>query len=96
MTYHVPVGDSEDLKRIYLARREHSLDDVLQHVLPVIDTRSMTGNQRVGQKGARTGKTNWTAVHLLSAEEVKSLFSDVVSGLAFLVSLSCIRCIGCG
>lgn len=28
------------------------------------------------------------AVHLLSAEEVKSLFEDVVSGLAFLVSRS--------
>lgn len=41
-----------------------------------------------GQKGARNGKTNWTAVHLLSAEEVKSLFSDVVSGLAFLVKPS--------
>lgn len=38
-----------------------------------------------GQNGARSGKTNWTAVHLLSAEEVKGLFSDVVSGLAFLV-----------
>lgn len=38
-----------------------------------------------GQNGARNGKTNWTAVHLLSAEEVKGLFSDVVSGLAFLV-----------
>lgn len=31
---------------------------------------------------ARTG--NWVAVHLLSAEEVKGLFSDVVEGLAFL------------
>ena len=29
----------------------------------------------------------WKAVHLLSAEEVKSLFSDVTEGLAFLVSL---------
>ncbi|KAF4581706.1 putative serine/threonine-protein kinase iks1 [Pleurotus pulmonarius] len=29
-------------------------------------------------------QTTWTPVHLLSAEEVKSLFSDVVSGLAFL------------
>lgn len=27
------------------------------------------------------------AVHLLSAEEVKSLFSDVTEGLAFLVSI---------
>ncbi|TFY69824.1 hypothetical protein EVJ58_g180 [Rhodofomes roseus] len=30
------------------------------------------------------GPANWKAVHLLSAEEVKSLFGDVVSGLAFL------------
>lgn len=28
----------------------------------------------------------WTPVHLLSAEETKSLFRDVVEGLAFLVS----------
>ena len=33
-----------------------------------------------------SGSINWLAVHLLSAEEVKALFSDVVSGLAFLVS----------
>lgn len=31
-----------------------------------------------------TGKTSWKAVHLLSAEEVRSLFSDVVEGLSFL------------
>jgi len=30
------------------------------------------------------GPADWKAVHLLSAEEVKSLFGDVVSGLAFL------------
>jgi serine/threonine protein kinase len=29
--------------------------------------------------------TTWTAVHLLSASEVRSLFGDVVDGLAFLV-----------
>ena len=33
-------------------------------------------------------QADWKAVHLLSAEEVKSLFEDVVSGLAFLVSRS--------
>jgi hypothetical protein len=32
-----------------------------------------------------SGGKSWTAVHLLSAEEVRSLFSDVVGGLAFLV-----------
>lgn len=30
------------------------------------------------------GRPSWKAVHLLSAEEVQSLFSDVVEGLAFL------------
>lgn len=35
-----------------------------------------------------TGKTSWKAVHLLSAEEVQSLFSDVVEGLSFLHSRS--------
>jgi len=30
-------------------------------------------------------RTEWTPVHLLSAEEVKSLFHDVVEGLGFLV-----------
>lgn len=34
--------------------------------------------------GART-RGEWTAVHLLSADEVKSLFKDVVEGLRFLV-----------
>lgn len=33
---------------------------------------------------ART-RGEWTAVHLLSADEVKSLFKDVVEGLRFLV-----------
>lgn len=37
-------------------------------------------------EGARAkGQQSWTAIHLLSAEEVKSLFKDVVEGLGFLV-----------
>ena len=40
----------------------------------------------VGSSTRQTG--DWKAVHLLSAEEVKSLFQDVVEGLSFLVSLS--------
>ena len=35
--------------------------------------------------GLGGGRKEWTAVHLLSADEVKSLFRDVVEGLAFLV-----------
>jgi hypothetical protein len=34
----------------------------------------------------KKSEKEWTPVHLLSAEEVKSLFQDVVEGLGFLVS----------
>lgn len=34
------------------------------------------------------GHASWKAVHLLSADEVKGLFTDVVEGLAFLVGVS--------
>ncbi|PPR01919.1 hypothetical protein CVT24_001258 [Panaeolus cyanescens] len=34
------------------------------------------------------GKNEWTPVHLLSADEIKSLFTDVVEGLQFLHSKS--------
>jgi hypothetical protein len=37
-------------------------------------------NQSSGKSPA-----TWTAVHLLSAEEVKTLFHDIVEGLGFLV-----------
>ena len=35
--------------------------------------------------GVRHSGPSWKAVHLFSAEEVESLFTDVVEGLAFLV-----------
>ena len=35
---------------------------------------------------------SWKAVHLMSAEEVRSLFGDIVGGLAFLVSGGAISC----
>ncbi|KAK7046586.1 Other/IKS protein kinase [Favolaschia claudopus] len=38
----------------------------------------------LASRNRRNGPATWTAVHLLSAEEVKSLFQDVVEGLAFL------------
>lgn len=47
--------------------------------------REMSGEFLGGAKPERLG--DWKAVHLLSAEEVKSLFQDVVEGLAFLVSI---------
>ena len=43
-------------------------------------------NEGSSVRGA-AGLPSWKAVHLLSAEEIKSLFSDVVEGLAFLVWL---------
>lgn len=39
-----------------------------------------------GIRGSGRNDRDWKAVHLFSAEEVKSLFKDVVEGLAFLVS----------
>ena len=38
-----------------------------------------------GSERRKSGK-QWTPVHLLSADEVKSLFRDVVEGLGFLAS----------
>lgn len=40
--------------------------------------------QRKNTLGART-EANLKAVHLLSLDEIQSLFTDIVSGLAFLV-----------
>ena len=40
----------------------------------------------------RTRGGEWTAVHLLSADEVKSLFKDVVEGLRFLVLFFFVFC----
>ncbi len=45
----------------------------------------LNGNGAQAQ-GAGKAPADYKAVHLLSAEEVQGLFSDVVSGLAFLVS----------
>jgi hypothetical protein len=42
-------------------------------------------SERRGGAGIGAGTRVWTPVHLLSAEEVKSLFSDVTEGLTFLV-----------
>ena len=44
--------------------------------------------EREREKKKRNGE--WTAVHLLSADEVKGLFKDVMVGLGFLVSFSCL------
>lgn len=46
-------------------------------------------------KGARKRAQSLKAIHLLSAEEVKSLFRDVVEGLNFLVSVAFIPDFSC-
>ena len=46
------------------------------------------GSWEGGGGSTSGGRKEWTAVHLLSADEVKSLFRDVVEGLAFLVGPS--------
>lgn len=40
------------------------------------------------QRNERQKVERGRAVHLLSAEEVKDIFNDIVSGLGFLVSIS--------
>ena len=63
-----------------------------QHASPEEKER-MRGNWSFGLGTAGTDGDNpaarmrreWTAIHLLSADEVKSLFKDVVEGLRFLV-----------
>jgi hypothetical protein len=55
----------------------------MQRATPAERERMQQGMDGVRASGQRT---TWTAIHLLSAEEVKSLFKDVVEGLAFLVN----------
>lgn len=43
------------------------------------------------RRRAERARGTRTAVHLLSGHEIKALFGDVVSGLAFLVSDSFLR-----
>ena len=40
------------------------------------------------ERETRKRKGEWTAVHLLSADEVNGIFKDVVAGLGFLVGSS--------
>lgn len=58
----------------------------MQHASP--EERERLRREAVGEMPANVRQDNdWKAVHLLSAEEVKSIFKDVVEGLAFLVSI---------
>lgn len=44
--------------------------------------------ETTGASASGAPRTEWTPVHLLSAQEVKSLFQDVVEGLSFLVIIT--------
>jgi hypothetical protein len=44
--------------------------------------------ETTGASASGAPRTEWTPVHLLSAQEVKSLFRDVVEGLSFLVIIT--------
>ena len=46
----------------------------------------MRMDMNVNANANRQNRPSWKAVHLMSAEEVRSLFGDIVGGLAFLVS----------
>ena len=58
----------------------------MQHAPP--EERERLRREMAGDSARAGGSspTEMKAVHLLSAAEVKSLFQDVVEGLAFLVS----------
>ena len=46
--------------------------------------------ERERERETRKRNGKWTAVHFLSADEVKGLFKDVMVGLGFFVSSSCL------
>ncbi|KAF8815160.1 kinase-like protein [Phlegmacium glaucopus] len=91
---NVPQSSQDPLSRSARIRAFRAY----QHASPEEKER-MKGNWSLGlgpdgpsgtgrdNSGART-RGEWTAVHLLSADEVRSLFKDVVEGLRFLHSKS--------
>lgn len=59
----------------------------MQHAAPEERERLRRQMSGFGVPGNGHSNMEWKPVHLLSAEEVKSLLRDVVEGLAFLVSI---------
>jgi hypothetical protein len=59
----------------------------MQHAAPEERERLRRQMSGFGIHKGGGNKAEWKPVHLLSAEEVQSLFRDVVQGLAFLVRL---------
>ena len=58
----------------------------MQHASPEERERLRREMSGIGMHGSGRNRMEWKPVHLLSADEIKSLFKDVVEGLAFLVS----------
>lgn len=67
-------------------RMRREMQDVFQG-FPGVDVLTTGGSVAADLK-----KNEWTAVHLLSADEVKNLFRDVVEGLGFLVGIFSFFC----
>ncbi|EJD43284.1 kinase-like protein [Auricularia subglabra TFB-10046 SS5] len=65
-----------------------SLDDLIEARLggppPATNDADTSREARIARHRARTASSKSRAVHFLSAEEVRSLFTDVASGLGFL------------
>ncbi|KAI0691857.1 kinase-like domain-containing protein [Cytidiella melzeri] len=56
----------------------------MQHAAPEERERLRREMSGMGLRGNARSNVEWKPIHLLSADEVKSLFRDVVEGLAFL------------
>lgn len=94
-------GSLDDLIEQRLGRKRGSANDTsADDALHARDNPALTKSARIRafrayQKAQGEGQVHfdhqsgpkWTAVHLLSAEEIFELFQDIVEGLAFLVSL---------
>ena len=96
-------GSLEELISIRSGKSPHELDDNNNDSMPDSgqeDIRSRSARIRAFRKRhqatsverrnlqeVRRKKRGATAVHLFSALEIKCLFSDIVNGLGFLVSL---------
>lgn len=59
----------------------------LQHAPPEERERLRREMASVGMHTSSPSEKEWKPIHLFSAAEVKSLFTDVVEGLAFLVNI---------
>lgn len=81
METHGGGGDQDLLSRSARIRAFRAM----QRAPPEERERMRREMEELSGNAKQTGRPSWKAVHLLSAEEIKSLFTDVVRGLGFLV-----------